>query len=68
VITGKLDDFKNRNEAGEYLRSLGFKVTTSISKNTDYLVDETGKSSSKRTKAESLNIPIVTIKQLVNLI
>ena len=68
VITGKLDNYKNRTEAGEYLRSLGFKVTTSVSKNTSYLVDETGKSSSKRTKAESLDIPVVSIEQLVNLI
>jgi DNA ligase (NAD+) len=63
-ITGKLQDFRNRAGAAEYLKSLGYTVTTTVSKQTDYLVDEEGKKSSKRTKAEQLNIPIVHIKDL----
>jgi DNA ligase (NAD+) len=63
-ITGKLTSFKNRNEAAAYLKSLGYTVTTTVSKQTDYLVDEEGKVSSKRTKAEKIEIPIVTIEQL----
>lgn len=63
-ITGKLNDFKNRTLAGDYLKSLGYKITNSVTKKTDYLVDEEGKQSSKRTKAESYGIPIVTINDL----
>ena len=63
-ITGKLKDFSNRTKAKEYLENLGYTVTTTVSSQTDYLVDEEGKSSSKRSKAESLGIPIVSINEL----
>ena len=63
-ITGKLNNFKNRTDAKEYLESLGYKVTTSVTSKTDYLVDEEGRESSKSKKAKQLNIKIVTIKQL----
>lgn len=64
-ITGKLKDFNNRNDAKKYLEQFGYTVTSTVSKNTDYLIDEESKKSSKREKAELLNIPIVTIKQLI---
>jgi len=64
-ITGKLNDYKNRTLAGDFLKSLGYKITSSVTKKTDFLVDEEGKQSSKRTKAESYGIPIVTIKELI---
>jgi len=64
-ITGKLNDFKNRNLAKTYLESFGFTITTSVTKKTDYLVDEEGRKSSKSTKAESLGIPILTIKDIL---
>jgi DNA ligase (NAD+) len=63
-ITGKLNDFKNRAEAAKYLETLGYTVTTGVSQKTNFLVDEQGSPSSKRKKAEQLNIEIVTIKQL----
>jgi DNA ligase (NAD+) len=63
-ITGKLIDYKNRTDAATYLESLGFTVTSGVSQKTDFLVDEEGKTSSKRKKAEQLGIKIVTIKQL----
>lgn len=64
-ITGKLENFSNRNEATKYLESLGFKCTTSVTKNTDVLVDEEGRESSKSEKAKELGIPILTIQQLI---
>jgi NAD-dependent DNA ligase len=64
-ITGKLSDYKKRDDAAAYLKSLGFGITDSVTKSTNVLVDEEGKQSSKRTKAESLNIPILTIKELL---
>ena len=64
-ITGKLKDFKNRNDAKQYLEELGYTVTSTVSSKTDYLVCEDGSNSSKTKKAESLNIPIVTIENLI---
>jgi DNA ligase (NAD+) len=64
VITGKLNDFKNRTEAKKYLESLGFSVKSSVTKNTDYLICEDGTTGSSYKKATSLNIPITTIKSL----
>ena len=64
-ITGKLRDFKSREQAKQYLESLGFTVTDSVTKTTTALIDEEGKQSSKRTKAESLNIPIISIEALI---
>ena len=66
-ITGKLGDYKNREEAGLYLKELGYKIVSSVTKTTNYLVDEEGKQSSKRKKAEQLNIDIMSIKQLEEL-
>lgn len=64
-ITGKLNDFSNRTKAKEYLEEHGYHVTTSISGKTKYLVCEDGSNSSKSKKAESLEIPIVSIIDLI---
>ena len=56
VITGSFESFK-RSEIEVKLRSLGGKVLSSISKNTDFLI--AGKDAgSKLKKAESMNIDI----------
>lgn len=65
VITGKLADYKNRAEASAYLKSLGYDVKGSVSKNTNFLIVEDGSTSSKTKTANDLGIPILTIKQLV---
>jgi DNA ligase (NAD+) len=59
-ITGKLSSFKTKTEAYKILEQYGFKVTESVTKATDYLVDEEDKSSTKRKKAEQLGIKIIT--------
>lgn len=68
-ITGKIPPYKNREEASEYLRSLGFSTVISVGPKTDVLVGEVGENpgrqSSKIDKAKSLNIPILTIQQLL---
>ncbi|BAV81263.1 NAD-dependent DNA ligase subunit B [Vibrio phage VCPH] len=67
VITGKLTDFKNRAEAASFLETKGFDVKGSVSSKTNYLIVEDGSTSSKTTKADSLGIPILSIKELLNI-
>ncbi len=64
-ITGKLVNYKSRETAKSYLESLGYVVVDSVTSKTNILIDEEGKSSSKREKAEKLNIPILTIQELI---
>ena len=65
-ITGKLNDFPNRNAAATHLASLGWEVKSSVTKTTQYLVceDDSKTGSSSYKKAEKLGLPIVTIKEL----
>lgn len=66
VITGKLSHFKNREELKKYIESFGGKVVDSISKNTNYLINNDIKStSSKNNMAKKLNIPILTEKDFL---
>jgi len=58
-ITGKLKTFKTKAEAHTALQNAGFLVTETVTKKTNYLVDEENKSSAKRTKAEALGITII---------
>ena len=59
-ITGKLSSFKTKAEAYAALTAAGFQVVESVTKTTNYLVDEDNKGSSKRQKAEQLGIEIIT--------
>jgi NAD-dependent DNA ligase len=59
-ITGKLSSYKTKSEATTILISLGFRVSESVTKTTNYLVDEENKNSSKRKKAEEYGIPIIS--------
>lgn len=59
-ITGKLKSFKTKSEAKTALDQLGYKVVDSLTKATDYLVDEENKGSAKRIKAEQNGIIIIT--------
>lgn len=69
VITGKTIEFKNRNELKDFIESNGGKVTGSVSKKTNYLVNnDINSTSSKNKTAKELNIPIITEQQLIDLI
>jgi DNA ligase (NAD+) len=59
-ITGKLSSYKTKAEAYKALETAGYKAVESVTKTTDYLVDEEDKTSTKRKKAESLGIQIIT--------
>ena len=61
VITGKLTHFKNRDEIKSRIEALGGKVTGSVSKNTNYLINnDVNSTSSKNATAKSLEIPILS--------
>lgn len=62
VLTGKLEHF-SRDELKELLEARGAKVTGSVSKKTD-LVIVGADAGSKLTKAQQLNIPVLTESQL----
>ncbi len=68
VITGSLEKFANRNELSELIEKKGGKVSSSVSKNTTYLINNDKKSSSsKNKKAISLNVPIVNEDEFIQL-
>ncbi len=63
VITGTLPNMK-RTEAAALIEKYGGKVAGSVSKKTSFLVAGEN-AGSKRTKAETLGIPILTEEELV---
>ncbi|MBQ9061135.1 MAG: NAD-dependent DNA ligase LigA [Firmicutes bacterium] len=69
VITGSLNSFENRDAAKEKIRQLGGKVAGSVSKKTNYLVNnDIDSASSKNKKAKELGIPIITEDELLEMI
>jgi DNA ligase (NAD+) len=69
VVTGSLDHFDNRKQLKEEIEQMGGKVTGSVSKKTDYLINNDKMSqSSKNKKAMELNIPILSEEDFLDLI
>ena len=69
VITGTVEHFTNRKELKEKIESLGGKVTGSVSKKTDYLINNDNmSSSSKNKKAKELGIPVITEEEFLSMI
>lgn len=66
VITGTLDHFENREVCKEEIEAKGGKVIGSVSKNTDYLVNnDVTSDSSKNKKAKQLGVPIISEEELL---
>ena len=60
-VTGKVNIWKNRDELSAFIESLGGKVTGSVSKNTNYLINnDVNSTSAKNNKAKELGIPIIS--------
>ena len=67
VITGDVHHYKNRNELKAYIESQGGKVTSSVSKSTDFLINNDVESTSgKNQKAKALSIPIISEENFIN--
>lgn len=67
VVTGDVHHFKNRNELKAYVEQQGGKVTGSVSKSTNYLINnDITSTSGKNQKAKALDIPIITEEEFIN--
>ena len=68
VITGSVEHFSNRSEAKEFIEARGGKETGSVTKKTDYLINNDKTSaSSKNKKAQELEIPILSEEDFLEL-
>lgn len=68
VITGSVFEFKNRGELKSFIEEHGGKTADSVSKNTDYLINNDSTSgSSKNKKAKELGVRIITEAEFLEL-
>lgn len=68
VITGSLEHFENRNALKTLIEDKGGKVAGSVSSKTAYLINnDSASSSAKNKKAASLNIPVITEEQFIEM-
>ena len=68
-ITGKLRNFKNRDELKALIEARGGKVTTSVSSKTTYLVNnDINSTSSKNRTAKELGVKIITEEELLTML
>lgn len=66
VITGRLEEFKNRDELVARINECGGRVSSSVSKNTTLLINNDIESNSSKNKdAKRLGIPIITEKNFL---
>ena len=69
VVTGKVTTFKNRDEVGELITSLGGILSGSVSKNTSYLLNnDVTSTSGKNKKAHDLGVEIISEAQFNEMI
>lgn len=69
VVTGSVNHYKNRDELKADIVAHGGTVTGSVSSKTSYLINnDINSTSNKNQKAKSLNIPIITECQYLQLI
>lgn len=69
VVTGSVNHYKNRDELKADIVAHGGTVVGSVSSKTNYLINnDINSTSSKNQKAKSLNIPIITEEQFLEMI
>lgn len=68
VITGSLNHFSNRDALVSEIEKLGGKVSGSVSKNTDYLINnDVTSTSGKNKKAKELGVEIISEDALLSM-
>lgn len=69
VVTGSVNHYKNRDELKADIVAHGGTVVGSVSSKTNYLINnDINSTSSKNQKAKSLNIPIITENEFLQMI
>ena len=69
VVTGPVNHYKNRDELKADIVAHGGTVVGSVSSKTNYLINnDINSTSSKNQKAKSLNIPIISEKEFLQMI
>lgn len=69
VVTGTLKHFENREKLKELIAEEGGKVSSAVSKKTDYLINnDADSSSSKNKKAAELGIPVISEDEFLKLL
>lgn len=67
VITGKVFQFKNRDEFKAYVKENGGKVSDKVTENMDYLVNNDIESTSTKNRtAKALGKPIITEQEFID--
>lgn len=65
-ITGKVNNWKNRDELKSYIESIGGKVTGSVTSKTNYLINNDSTSTSaKNVTAKKNGVPIITETEFI---
>lgn len=68
VITGSINEFKNRDEMVNFIESFGGKTTSSVSSKVSYLINNDINSTSTKNKtAKELGIKIITEQELIEM-
>ena len=68
VVTGAVHHFENRDALKAFIEARGGKVTGSVTKNTDYLINNDVNSNSTKNKtARSLGDPVISEEEFLNL-
>ena len=68
VITGKLKQFKNRDALKAEIEGRGGKVSGSVTKKTDYLINnDTESTTAKNKTAKELSIPIISEENFIKI-
>jgi DNA ligase (NAD+) len=69
VVTGSVNHYKNRDELKADIVTHGGTVAGSVSSKTSYLINnDINSTSSKNQKAKSLNVPIITEEEFLQMI
>ncbi len=69
VVTGKVNHFSNRGELQKRIEELGGKCVGSVSKSTDFLINnDVNSTSSKNEKAKALGVKIISEEDFLKMV